>query len=521
MASKPRTTLDKPQPTSNETQTISVKSRPALGKSRNRKPIKQYFLIGSIIGLVTGISFIFLGTKIADRIENAPYITKENLQKDLEIDFLKTLKYHFDPNVDIDAIGVDPDVDPDAIGVNSDIDINVIDLLKYQQIISNDSDDLLLKYLARNEYVLESDLYFLTPYDDKEFVKQATQVLKNYPEIREKLKESVCKDIKYLIDKECDKHFGSNQDFNKSLLDDLNPTTKDDVNTKISGEIDRLQKEFSYDMEKDISKRYERAEFFHNLVNTGIILIMVSTTFFLPTITVYLIDRNKKKEEKIFERHEKVEKAKDSFAKTPWQSASTVLGDYYDRNLQQITKIYNTSLLAIWFGFGLIVASIGLGIGLAGTEELPEQQQDLLRIMEEQNTEIKDLSKDQLEILLERPEGNSRTVITLIGVGAGIISNFVGATFLFLYQATLKQASEYTQGLSKTNTVGISMAILAELTKEQQEKQKEQALLEGYSPQDTEDKIANTKLEISKLVIAQLQSLKENSEKNGHVNTKA
>ncbi len=107
------------------------------------------------------------------------------------------------------------------------------------------------------------------------------------------------------------------------------------------------------------------------------------------------------------------------------------------------------------------------------------------------STKIKDLSPEQLTIILERPEGNSGTVITLIGVGAGIISNFVGATFLFLYQATLKQASEYTQGLSKTNTVGISMAILAELTKEQQEKQKEQALLEGYSPQDTNDKIAN------------------------------
>ena len=507
-----RPKLNKPQPTSDETQTRSVKSRPASGKSRNRKPIKQYFLIGSMIGLVTGISFVFLDTHIINRIVDS-HINEENLQKDLERDFLlnlrKDLRFSNLSNLeDADSDVEDTDPDSEDIGVSN----------KYQYITDRDA---LLNYID-NEYV-NSYIIRRAPdnYNFENLRQRAKELVEKKSLNQKSFSKSVCGHIQFLIATnigDCLNYFNDDQGFNR-LMKNLDETNKNNTaRQKINQKIGSIQGYLDSNLKK--MNQDERIKFLSDLLFPGMILVIVSTAFLLPTTVVYIIDRIKQREEKIVERSEKVEKAKDSFAKTPWQSASTVLGDYYDRNLQQITKIYNTSLLAIWFGFGLIVVSIGFGIHLAGKEDLTEQENNRIEILKNQD-EISKLSQEQLEIIMERPEGNSGTVITLIGVGAGIISNFVGATFLFLYQATLKQASEYTQGLSKTNTVGISMAILAELTKEQQEKQKEQALLEGYSPQDTNDKIANTKLEISKLVIAQLQSLKESGEKNGHVNIKS
>ena len=49
---------------------------------------------------------------------------------------------------------------------------------------------------------------------------------------------------------------------------------------------------------------------------------------------------------------------------------------------------------------------------------------------------------------------------SLIAASAGTITQFIGATFLFIYRSTLQQAVRYTKTLERINSVGMAMAIL-------------------------------------------------------------
>ena len=63
---------------------------------------------------------------------------------------------------------------------------------------------------------------------------------------------------------------------------------------------------------------------------------------------------------------------------------------------------------------------------------------------------------------------------------AGIITEFIGATFLFVYKSIIKQASDYSKTLENINSVGMAMQILDTIpndTKEDDLKNKTKAKL--------------------------------------------
>ena len=48
----------------------------------------------------------------------------------------------------------------------------------------------------------------------------------------------------------------------------------------------------------------------------------------------------------------------------------------------------------------------------------------------------------------------------LLTTASGIITEFIGATFLVIYKSTLNQANDYVRTLAAINAVGMSMQIL-------------------------------------------------------------
>lgn len=129
-----------------------------------------------------------------------------------------------------------------------------------------------------------------------------------------------------------------------------------------------------------------------------------------------------------------------------WELARVKLESYLDRNLKQVRSIFWLTVFIMLVGFGLI------GFGIFKVYESPETFK-----------------------------------ASLISAVAGIIINFIGATFLILYRSTMNQAKDYVTILERINAVGMSVQILEKLEDEDTNlKQKATAnialrLLEIYS----------------------------------------
>jgi ABC-type multidrug transport system fused ATPase/permease subunit len=115
-----------------------------------------------------------------------------------------------------------------------------------------------------------------------------------------------------------------------------------------------------------------------------------------------------------------------------WELARVKLESYLNRNLAQVRSIYWLTVFVMLVGF----AFIGLGVFLVY------------------------LSPDSF-----KPG--------LLAAICGIIVNFIGATFLVLYKATMAQATDYVAILERINAVGMSVQIL-ETIDEQDSKLKNQ-----------------------------------------------
>jgi hypothetical protein len=48
----------------------------------------------------------------------------------------------------------------------------------------------------------------------------------------------------------------------------------------------------------------------------------------------------------------------------------------------------------------------------------------------------------------------------IIAAFSGIVTEFIGATFLFIYRSTMQQAKDYSRTLERINSVGMAMQIL-------------------------------------------------------------
>jgi hypothetical protein len=122
--------------------------------------------------------------------------------------------------------------------------------------------------------------------------------------------------------------------------------------------------------------------------------------------------------ERIAEAESKVE-AEPQKVRPAWDLARITLEAYFNRNLSQITAIFWLSVVVMMVGFVIIIW------GIAGAFQSEES-----------------------------------LISAAIATAAGIITEFIGATFLFVYRSTIQQGMSYSHTLERINAVGMAMQIL-------------------------------------------------------------
>lgn len=105
--------------------------------------------------------------------------------------------------------------------------------------------------------------------------------------------------------------------------------------------------------------------------------------------------------------------------KPSWDLAHVTLEEYFNRNLNQLAAIFWVCIIVMIFGFGVILVGI---------------RQSILT-----------------------PDKVTTAIITGL---SGVLTEFVGATFLVIYRSIMKQAMEYITCLERMNSVGMAMQIL-------------------------------------------------------------
>lgn len=146
-----------------------------------------------------------------------------------------------------------------------------------------------------------------------------------------------------------------------------------------------------------------------------------------------------------------------SQASPVWELAQITLNKYYQRNLLQNNWIFYVSVVVMIAGFGLIMYGVGNAYG-----------------------------------------PKSDKTAEFIAAGSGVIVQFIGATFLVVYNSTITQAAQYTTSLQKLSTIGTSIKILDSIILDNAKK------MEG----DIEfiKTITNAKIDLAKSLIEQSKS---------------
>lgn len=127
-----------------------------------------------------------------------------------------------------------------------------------------------------------------------------------------------------------------------------------------------------------------------------------------------------------------------------WILMQTKLVGYFDRNLNQITYIFWLSVVVMIVGFSFILFGIAQAFG---SPQSGSATQHLVQ------------------------GASSNLTPAIVGGIAGIITEFIGATFLFIYRSTIRQASSYMKVLERINSVGMAMNILDSISTNSQELQ--------------------------------------------------
>ena len=140
-------------------------------------------------------------------------------------------------------------------------------------------------------------------------------------------------------------------------------------------------------------------------------------------IAYFLKLRNEQELSKLTQRRieaaESRAEAEPKKSKPAWDLARATLEAYFNRNLSQISSIFWLSAVVMTVGFGTIIWGIFQAI--------------------------------------QSP--NSLEAAKLASL-SGIVTEFIGATFLFIYRSTIQQAINYSKTLERINSVGMAMQIL-------------------------------------------------------------
>ncbi len=128
--------------------------------------------------------------------------------------------------------------------------------------------------------------------------------------------------------------------------------------------------------------------------------------------------REKRQARERIERIEVKAEKEPEKVKFAWELASAKLEAYFDRNLMQVFSIFLVAIFAMFVGFGFVLWGVWLAIKTPG-----------------QNT-------------------------SWIAAISGIITEFIGVTFMVIYRSTMSQANAFMQVLERINTVGMAVQIL-------------------------------------------------------------
>ena len=161
---------------------------------------------------------------------------------------------------------------------------------------------------------------------------------------------------------------------------------------------------------------------------TKIILIIFFALLLLGSIsfsTAILYDEkllSLKKEELIIEKEKNVAENPNE-PTLAWDLARIKLESYLNRNLQQVKSIYYWSIFVMFLGFGLIIFA------------------SYMAFIDTTNFSA-----------------------SLIAAISGVITNFIGATFLFIYKSIVQQSENYVKVLERINAVGMSVQVIESIS---------------------------------------------------------
>jgi nitrate reductase gamma subunit len=155
-------------------------------------------------------------------------------------------------------------------------------------------------------------------------------------------------------------------------------------------------------------------------LDTLVTVVGATVAVLIASVTNYLSSKltESRARERITEAENKAEQEPEK-VKPAWDLARVTLESYFNRNLSQVTAIFWLSVSVMFIGFAIIIWGISQALGT--------------------------------------PESTLPAVITGL---AGVITEFIGATFLFIYRSTIQQAANYTRTLERINSVGMAMQIL-------------------------------------------------------------
>lgn len=165
---------------------------------------------------------------------------------------------------------------------------------------------------------------------------------------------------------------------------------------------------------------------------TAVTAIAALATLFIATMDVRMFFRQRADleeltERKISEAETKAEQAPEK-ARFAWDLARVKLEAYFNRNLSQVNQVFLLAASVMVVGFGFVVFGVVVSL---------------------------------LQPKLTPP--------ALIAGISGIITQFIGATFLVIYRSTMAQANEFMAVLERINTVGMAIQVLDSIPESQLE----------------------------------------------------
>jgi len=143
----------------------------------------------------------------------------------------------------------------------------------------------------------------------------------------------------------------------------------------------------------------------------------------IPALALYFYYVSRRTRQQILEeevaRAQQRAEAEPEKVKFAWDLARVKLEAYFDRNLTQINQIFLAAIVVMVVGFVFVLIGVALSVW---TEHM--------------------------------------TVVHIVTTGAGVITEFIGATFMAIYRSTMAQANEFMSILERINTVGMAVQVL-------------------------------------------------------------